>query len=282
MFEACRPLERKARAAFLSVPHPARRARHLAQVHAPGPAVHRGAQRRRHAHGEGVAVALPQPGVGAGRSRGPPLRPHALCKQLLCVNGQCGRPFQQPRSARSGGVLQHLDAPVWPSRFRADTYVRRWGSGPAEVSTQMQTPPHMCMTRAHTCHALAAAQGAVVNMRPDLFSACIAGVPFVDVLTTMLDETIPLTVIEWCVEASPKRSALRRHVLSALVPGGWTPLPGCQGRALCVCAHGLRTRVHVVAQRAGRGWTQGGGGAPAVRRATCARCVSVGRSGATR
>ncbi|MFG0257508.1 MAG: S9 family peptidase [Phycisphaerales bacterium JB043] len=39
--------------------------------------------------------------------------------------------------------------------------------------------------------------GAVVNMEPDLFGACIAAVPFVDVITTMLDETIPLTVIEW-------------------------------------------------------------------------------------
>ncbi|GIL43661.1 hypothetical protein Vafri_1337 [Volvox africanus] len=38
--------------------------------------------------------------------------------------------------------------------------------------------------------------GAVLNMRPDLFHAAIIGVGFVDCLTTMLDETIPLTVIE--------------------------------------------------------------------------------------
>jgi len=39
--------------------------------------------------------------------------------------------------------------------------------------------------------------GAVLNMRPKLFKAAVAGVPFVDVVNTMLDETIPLTAIEW-------------------------------------------------------------------------------------
>ena len=39
--------------------------------------------------------------------------------------------------------------------------------------------------------------GVIANERPDLYRGIIAGVPFVDVLTTMLDASLPLTVTEW-------------------------------------------------------------------------------------
>jgi oligopeptidase B len=47
--------------------------------------------------------------------------------------------------------------------------------------------------------------GAVMNMRPDLFKGVLAGVPFVDVMTTMLDESIPLTTGEYNEWGDPRK-----------------------------------------------------------------------------
>jgi oligopeptidase B len=46
--------------------------------------------------------------------------------------------------------------------------------------------------------------GAISNMRPDLFRGIVNAVPFVDVVTTMLDETIPLTTFEFDEWGNPK------------------------------------------------------------------------------
>lgn len=56
--------------------------------------------------------------------------------------------------------------------------------------------------------------GAVVNMRPDLFKGAIAVVPFVDVVTTMLDETIPLTTSEYDEWGNPNEKEYYDYMLS--------------------------------------------------------------------
>jgi oligopeptidase B len=48
--------------------------------------------------------------------------------------------------------------------------------------------------------------GAVTNLRPDLFRAVVSHVPFVDVLNTMLDASLPLTVSEYEEWGNPNRA----------------------------------------------------------------------------
>ena len=56
--------------------------------------------------------------------------------------------------------------------------------------------------------------GAVANMAPDLFRGIVAGVPFVDVVTTMLDEDIPLTTFEYDEWGNPNNKESYDYMLS--------------------------------------------------------------------
>ena len=67
--------------------------------------------------------------------------------------------------------------------------------------------------------------GAVINLRPDLFKAVVSQVPFVDVINTMLDESLPLTVGEFEEWGNPKiKERVRVH--EAVLP---LHEPGAQG-----------------------------------------------------
>jgi oligopeptidase B len=56
--------------------------------------------------------------------------------------------------------------------------------------------------------------GAVVNMSPELYNGVLAAVPFVDVMTTMLDESIPLTTSEYDEWGNPNEKEYYDYMLS--------------------------------------------------------------------
>ena len=60
--------------------------------------------------------------------------------------------------------------------------------------------------------------GAIANMRGDLFAGIIAQVPFVDVLNTMLDDTLPLTPPEWPEWGNPIESKEDYQLIASYSP----------------------------------------------------------------
>lgn len=83
------------------------------------------------------------------------------------------------------------------------------------------------VTEGYTSHSHIVAQGgsaggmlmgAVANMAPDAFGGIIAEVPFVDVLTTMLDDTLPLTPPEWPEWGNPITSLEDYQTIAAYSP----------------------------------------------------------------
>jgi oligopeptidase B len=71
--------------------------------------------------------------------------------------------------------------------------------------------------------------GACMTMRPDLFAAVIAEVPFVDVVTSMSDEAMPLTITEWDEWGNPTQEPMASYMLSyspydQTSPGDYPPL----------------------------------------------------------
>ncbi|MFA6838765.1 MAG: S9 family peptidase, partial [Dysgonamonadaceae bacterium] len=56
--------------------------------------------------------------------------------------------------------------------------------------------------------------GAIANMRPDLYQTIVAQVPFVDVINTMLDKTLPLTTGEYEEWGNPEEEAYFNYILS--------------------------------------------------------------------
>ncbi|HEY5014528.1 MAG TPA: S9 family peptidase, partial [Acidimicrobiia bacterium] len=74
------------------------------------------------------------------------------------------------------------------------------------------TAPKRIVARGRSAGGLL--MGAITNMRPDLFVGVVAEVPFVDVVTTMQDSSIPLTVPEWEEWGNPQNESQYRVMLS--------------------------------------------------------------------
>jgi oligopeptidase B len=81
----------------------------------------------------------------------------------------------------------------------AESLVRRRYTSPAQLVIQGGSAGGLLM-------------GAVTNMRPDLFKAVVAQVPFVDVLTTMLDPSLPLTVGEYLEWGNPGEARYYKYM----------------------------------------------------------------------
>lgn len=95
---------------------------------------------------------------------------------------------------RGGGEYgrQWYEAAKFESKIK--TFEDFIACGKFLVKSGRTTSDMMCM-EGHSAGGLLV--GAVMNMQPDLFCAAIAGVPFVDVLNSMSDASIPLTTGEW-------------------------------------------------------------------------------------
>ena len=80
-----------------------------------------------------------------------------------------------------------------------------------QITHLLQTP--LCLWGS----AVGLLMGFVVNEAPDLFNGVIAAVPFVDVVTTMLDESIPLTTGEFDEWGNPKNKKVLRLILNPIL-----------------------------------------------------------------
>jgi len=106
---------------------------------------------------------------------------------------------------------------------------RHWYEDQGKYLTKMNTFVDFCdcaehLVRAGWCTADQLAiegrsaggllMGAVLNLRPDLFKVALAGVPFVDLMATMCDPSIPLTVGEWEEWGNPNEERFYDYLMS--------------------------------------------------------------------
>ena len=124
-------------------------------------------------------------------------------------------------------------------------------------------------------------QGAVFSQRPDRWRAVVAEVPFVDVVTTMFDASIPLTITEWDEWGDPRRKEDFDWMLAYSPYDNPPPAGGRPDLLVTGAVHDPRVMVREPAK-----WVAGAARRPtrSGRRAACSACelgagAHVGPSG---
>ena len=102
---------------------------------------------------------------------------------------------------RGGGEMGRLWYEAGKLENKSNTFTDFVAAAETLIDTGYTSPDRLAIRGGSAGGLL---MGAVVNLRPELFRVAIAEVPFVDVINTMLDESLPLTVIEWEEWGNPK------------------------------------------------------------------------------
>lgn len=110
---------------------------------------------------------------------------------------------------RGGGEMGRAWYEDGKLMHKRNTFTDFIAAGRALVAKGYTTPDRMA-ARGRSAGGLL--MGAVANLAPELFKVIVAGVPFVDVLTTMLDDTIPLTSLEWDEWGNPAEPDAFRYM----------------------------------------------------------------------
>jgi oligopeptidase B len=98
---------------------------------------------------------------------------------------------------------------------KSNTFLDFIGAAEHLVSQKFTGPGRIA---AHGASAGGLLVGAVLNLRPELFGAAVAEVPFVDVLNTMLDDTLPLTPPEWPEWGNPLENKVDYRTILSYSP----------------------------------------------------------------
>lgn len=113
-----------------------------------------------------------------------------------------------PRGGGELGRRWYLDGKLLNKR---NTFLDTIAVAEHVVSEQWASPQRVAIRGGSAGGLLV---GACMTMRPELFAAVVAEVPFVDVVTTMYDEELPLTITEWDEWGNPATEPLASYMLS--------------------------------------------------------------------